>query len=98
MRAQQIDQGKEIMNQFGARLGKFLSPIVQEYKPQSISFGGIIGSQLELFKDGLKRKIGSDINLSVPPDEDNTFLFGAARLFDDDYWKRDISPILPLMR
>ena len=93
------DIGKKIFHDFGAELGEVIAPIISKFGPRRVSFGGVIGSELDLYKEGLQSRLASEATnpeLHVPQEKDDLFLYGAARLFDDQYWGK-VSPLLSRM-
>ena len=99
LNAKNTDSGKKIFFDFGKELGEVLAPIVAKFGPQRVSFGGVIGSELDLYREGLESSIATDnldIVFSVPQEKNELFLYGGARLFDTSYWGK-VSPMLARM-
>lgn len=98
-RAAKTQADKTVFKQFGENFGSFLTPIIEKFAPEYISFGGTIGTQLEFFEEGLKSSISKDnlqVDIQIPTVGDDAFMYGAARLFDEQYWAK-IKPLLHLM-
>lgn len=99
LNAHKSPQWTEIFKEFGKKLGTFLVPVLRNFKPEYISFGGVIGSQLSLFKGSMEQSLlaaGIRVSLVQPAAGDHAFLYGGARLFEEPYWKR-IQPLLSAM-
>ncbi|MFY0626811.1 MAG: ROK family protein [Reichenbachiella sp.] len=93
------DEDLIVFKNFGHRLGEFLIPTLKKFRPEYISFGGVIGSQLAFFKESLNDILLAEnlnIKLQLPEVGDDAFMYGGARLFDEKYWSR-IKPLLNQM-
>lgn len=79
-----------IFDQFGKDMAECLAPVLRKFEANKVSFGGYIGSQLKLFKSSFVSTLkeqGVIIEAYSPEEGDEAFIYGAAALFVDDYWK-----------
>ncbi|MCV9385270.1 ROK family protein [Reichenbachiella ulvae] len=89
----------DTFSSFGKDLGEFLDPILSEFNPEYVSFGGLIGNQLQYFSSTLQKALSDDnkqVQLQTSEVGDDSFLFGAARLFQSSYWPT-VQPLLAQM-
>ena len=95
-----LEKGKqfeEIFNEFGNNLGEFLAPWLQKFDAQILILGGNISLAFSYFEKSLLatlRKAGVSTQVVVSGLMENAAMVGAARLFEEDFWKK-VSNNLP---
>lgn len=91
------EQFEEIFNEFGNNLGEFLAPWLQKFDAQILILGGNISLAFSYFEKSLLatlRKAGVSTQVVVSGLMENAAMVGAARLFEEDFWKK-VSKDLP---
>jgi len=80
-----------IFESYGRDLGEFLAPWLKKFSADVIVFGGNISFAYDLFGPALRNSLKllcPDIAIEVSLLGENAAMIGAARLFDDDFWKQ----------
>ncbi|MEQ8471157.1 MAG: ROK family protein [Marinoscillum sp.] len=91
-------KGLQVFEEFGSNLGDFMAPFVADFKPNSISLGGLIGSHPDLFTATFGKVLESKggRRITIKSGGDQSFLLGAARLFENSYWQH-LTPLFSKM-
>lgn len=89
----------DLFEDFGNKLGLFLTPWLKRFKAEVLVIGGNISNAYSLFGDVFeKRLIQEDCNCEVALSKlkEDAALLGSAYLLDDDFWE-SVQHALPLM-
>jgi len=80
-----------VFESYGRGLGEFLAPWLKRFSADVVVFGGNISGAFDLFVPSLQDSLGRvcpDVAIEVSQLGENAAMIGAARLFDDDFWKQ----------
>jgi glucokinase len=89
----------EIFVEFGAALGEFLAPFIQNFNADCLVIGGNINRAYHLFGPAFSstlKSINIDICVELSEQMETSAMIGSARLIDEDFWGK-VKPLLPLM-
>jgi len=87
-----------VFSEFSNNLAKFLSPVINDYKPNVIVLGGNISNASDKFMPEVKKllkKENLDTDFVVSNLMEEAAIIGSAKLFDTDFWEK-IKNDLPL--
>ena len=88
-----------MFNQFGKRLAEFLLPVFKSFRADVCVFGGRVSLDFHLFEKSFYKclqKNSCSTKIRITELEDDSFIIGGARLFEEEHWKK-ISPIIHLL-
>ena len=82
---------RDLFNEFGYGLGKFLSPWLRSFKADAMVAGGNISRSWSIFGESFKQALEEEnisIVTAVSELKEHAALLGSARLLEDTYWYR----------
>ncbi len=81
---------QSVINDFGNRLGCFMSPLLKQFNADALVIGGNISKAYPLFGASLKDSLQQNnvsVELMISELGEEAAMTGAARLIDESYWK-----------
>ncbi|WP_422358602.1 ROK family protein [Reichenbachiella sp.] len=85
------ESAKNHFEDFGVRLGEFLHPIISKFDAEAVLFGGEVGADSALFESAFQNVLNDykcTAKVLKANESSDPFICGAARLVDDNYWKK----------
>ncbi len=90
---------REIFNEFGTSLARFIAPWLKRFGAEMLVAGGNISNAWHLFGPALTDELageGCHVQTALSELKEDAALLGSAYLLDEHFW-RAIQPVLPLM-
>jgi glucokinase len=85
------EYSKAVFSEFSLNLAEFMSPVIEQYKPELIVLGGNVSNASEHFipklKEELKKK-NLKVKFTVSTLMEEAAVIGCARLFDSFFWDK----------
>jgi glucokinase len=89
----------DLFEEYGANMGRFLSPWIRRFNAKIIVIGGNITGAFDLFGRMLKEELikdNTDVEVLLSDLKEDAAVLGGARLITEEYWQK-VEGLLPLM-
>lgn len=96
LEAQTDERARYVLEDFGARLGNFIFPYLEEFGAEALVLGGNISKAFDLFGSSLKEELKGIPKVYVSEFGEEAALIGSALLLDETYYS-EIEDTLKLM-